>query len=120
MPIRSNREPGYWQQRRQALVKRGIVPARHARSTKNNRYGIKMKWTAFCKEVGEDDPNHVLRKASKEDIMAFMEWLVEASPRLGKRGSLRTYWKQWSSLYLNTMGQPVYHHVKREVMKVRW
>ncbi|KAH7042182.1 hypothetical protein B0J12DRAFT_702369 [Macrophomina phaseolina] len=117
--------PDYYRRHRKQLAENGIVKKVHAGSTKENIFGIKTKWTKYsiaplemqmqyCQYVGQDE-FELLVQSTKEDIMTFLKWMLDAYPRIRKRSSLHEYWRLWRMLYRKAAGKSLYSKVIEEI-----
>lgn len=84
----------HYRRHRRQLVEKGAVKKDHADSTKENIWGVMMKWTKHCEFLGEDRLNFLVQ-ATKEDIMTFLTWVLDFYPRIKKRSTVHEYWRVW-------------------------
>jgi len=106
--------PEHYRRHRQQLTEKGTVKKRHADSTKENIWGVMMKWTRHCEFLGEDRLSFLVR-ATKEDIMTFLKWILDVHPRVRKRSTLDEYWRVWCMLYRKSVGKGLHAKVMEEV-----
>lgn len=73
-----------------------------------------MKWTKHCEFLEEDRLSFLVR-ATKEDIMTFLKWILDVYPRVRKRSTLDEYWRVWCMLYRKSVGKGLHAKVMEEV-----
>ncbi|EFY84778.1 hypothetical protein MAC_09181 [Metarhizium acridum CQMa 102] len=93
----------YYRSKRTRLAKHGIVRKRHADTTKVNMHGVKSKWTRHCDHLCTDAVNH-LENASKEDIMTFLQWMLDSYRRIRKRSTVHAYKRILFQVYRKSVG----------------
>ncbi len=71
-----------------------------------------------CEFLGEDRLSFLVR-ATKEDIMTFLKWILDVHPRVRKRSTLDEYWRVWCMLYRKSVGKGLHAKVMEEVRDVR-
>ncbi|EXU95174.1 DUF3435 domain protein [Metarhizium robertsii] len=95
--------PEYYRSKRTRLAKLGAVRRRHADTTKVNMHGVKLKWTKHCDHLSVSDIEH-LENASKEDIMTFLEWMLDSYRRIRKRSTVHAYKRILFQVYRKSVG----------------
>jgi hypothetical protein len=70
-----------------------------------------------CEFLSVDRLDHLIR-STKEDIMMFLEWMLDEYKRIKKRSSLHEYWRIWCMLYRKSVGTSIHAQVREEVNDV--
>ncbi|KAK2595006.1 hypothetical protein QQS21_007260 [Conoideocrella luteorostrata] len=113
-PSRIQHSADYYRSKRKRLVKHGTVRKRHADTTKVNMHGVKLKWTKHCKHLSTNPVNH-LEDASKEDIMTFLEWMLDSYRRIRKRSTVHAYKRILFQVYRKSVGVDFQKEANEEV-----
>ncbi|KAJ3498203.1 hypothetical protein NLG97_g1302 [Lecanicillium saksenae] len=102
-PDRAQRPPEYYRSKRQRLATDGVVKKRHAPTTKVNMHGVKLKWMRHCAYLCTKAENHLLQ-STKEDIMTFLEWMLDTHKKIRKRSAVHAYKRILFQVYRKSTG----------------
>ncbi|KJK84922.1 hypothetical protein H633G_11257 [Metarhizium anisopliae BRIP 53284] len=106
--------PEYYRSKRKHLAKHGAIRKRHADTTKVNMHGVKLKWTRHCCHLSVNDISH-LENASKEDIMTFLEWMLDTYRRIRKRSTVHAYKRILFQVYRKSVGVDFNNQANEEI-----
>ena len=110
----------YYRSKRQELQRHGAVKKRHAGTTKLNMHIVKEKWTRYkpilnssfpsmltlhshCKHLSVQPHQHLI-ESTKEDIMTFLEWMLDTYRRVRKRSTVHSYKRILFQVYRKSVG----------------
>ncbi|KAM4067411.1 hypothetical protein HRG_001360 [Hirsutella rhossiliensis] len=66
-------------------------------------HGVKQKWTRHCVHLSVDPLGH-LAESTKEDIMTFLEWMLDSHRRIRKRSTVHAYKRILFQVYRKSVG----------------
>jgi hypothetical protein len=124
----------HYRRHRKHLADKGTTKKPHAISTKNNITGIKKRWKRYVPpndisfiielsdfrycELMNEDPLAFLQHCTKEDIMTFLNWILDHY-HVRKKSSLHEYWRVWRMLYRRCVGRSLHAKIAADINNVR-
>jgi hypothetical protein len=58
-------------------------------------------------------------QSTKEDIMTFLQWMLDTYHRIRKRSTVHEYKRVFAMLYRKSVGESLHHQVNEELNDVR-
>ena len=119
-PPRIQHSADYYRSKRQELQRHGAIKKRHAGTTKLNMHMLKGKWSRYksirissyysmlilnrhCKHLSVQPYQHLI-DSTKEDIMTFLEWMLDTYPKIRKRSTVHAYKRILFQVYRKSVG----------------
>ncbi|CEJ91512.1 Putative FluG domain-containing protein [[Torrubiella] hemipterigena] len=66
-------------------------------------HGVKQKWIVHCTHLTVNPHAH-LKQSTKEDIMTFLEWMLDSYRRIRKRSTVHAYKRILFQVYRKSIG----------------
>ncbi|KAK4206310.1 hypothetical protein QBC37DRAFT_459804, partial [Rhypophila decipiens] len=99
---RAQQAPDYYLRRRQHHAKDGAPSRNHTTKTMESMSVVMNRWICHCKFLGVDEYEY-MDIAEKEDIMTFLDWMLDTFPRIRKRSSVLEYKRVFFLIYRKSM-----------------
>ncbi|KAM4062535.1 FluG domain-containing protein [Hirsutella rhossiliensis] len=77
-------------------------------------HGVKQKWTRHCVHLSVDPLDH-LAESTKEDIMTFLEWMLDSHRRIRKRSTVHAYKRIFFQVYRKSVGADFSKQANEEI-----
>ncbi|KAJ9155542.1 DUF3435 domain protein [Pleurostoma richardsiae] len=101
---RQQKPPDHYRRRRNRYAEQGVVKKVHSDTTKVNMAGVTKKWREHCAHLDVDDYSH-MDVAAKEDIMVFLEWMLDTYKRIRKRSTVHEYKRVFLMVYRKSVSR---------------
>ncbi|KAM7192210.1 Protein of unknown function (DUF3435) domain containing protein [Rhypophila sp. PSN 637] len=99
---RAQKARDYYLKRRQHHAKDGAPRRNHATKTMESMSVVTSRWIRHCKFLGVNE-HEFMEIAEKEDIMTFLDWMLDTFPRIRKRSSVLEYKRVFFMIYRKSM-----------------